>query len=86
MLFRSVAIVMQDTLGITPTSTRDTAENVDYTKGGAAFARLLRAVLALAGFDVKSIPRTQRGSGMKDLGPIIDAGLRLLRDPHLPRK
>jgi hypothetical protein len=84
ILAYKVAVVMQDFLGITPTSTRDTAQNVNFTKGGAAYARLLREVLDLAGFDVRSIRRKHRGLGDKDIGPLIDEGLRLLKDPSSP--
>lgn len=88
ILAYNVAIVMQDFLRITPTSTRDTAENVNFTKGGAVYARLLRGILDLAGFNVRSKPRKQSEQselGDKDLGRLIDAALRLLKDPSLPR-
>ena len=71
-----VAVVMQDILDVKPTATRDTAENVTCSRGGARYARLLRVVLALAENDPRTLP--------KDLGPIIDKGLFLLRDSSMP--
>jgi len=67
-----VARVFRDILQIKPTATRDDAENVTGTRGGAAYATALRATYAIAGLtQIK-------------LGPLIDVGLALLDDPELP--
>jgi len=67
-----VATVLRDIMGIVPTATRDDAANVTRGRGGATYAVVLRATLAVAGVtQVK-------------LGPLIDAGLASLADPDLP--
>lgn len=72
VLARNVALVFRDVLGVKPAATRDTAYQVTGKRGGAGYARVLRATLELAGW-----PNT-------DLGPVIDGGLDLLNDPELP--
>lgn len=67
-----VAVVLRDILKLKPASTRDTDINVTGKLGGAAYARTLRATLKVAG--VTHV----------DIGPLIDAGLRLLSDETLP--
>ena len=69
-----VAVVFRDILNVKPTSTSDKqlTPNMSTARGGAAYARVLRATLGAAGVT------------MYDAGPLITAGLRLLKDPNLP--
>lgn len=72
ILAYGVALVFRDILKLTPASSRDTADNITGERGGAAYARTLRATLKLAGV------------ASADIGPLIDAGLHLLSDGALP--
>ena len=69
-----VAVVFRDILKVKPTSTSDRqlTPNMSTARGGAAYARVLRATLKAAGVV------------NYDPGPLITAGLRLLKDPNLP--
>ena len=69
-----IAVVFRDILNVKPTSTSDKqlTANMSTARGGAAYARVLRATLKAAGVT------------MYDPGPLIAAGLRLLKDPNLP--
>lgn len=67
-----VAFVFKDILKITPTSTNAKQLKENKARGGAAYDRVLRATLKVAGVI------------NYDSGPLITAGLRLLRDPDLP--
>lgn len=69
-----VAVVFRDILKVKPTSTSDKqlTANMSTARGGAAYARVLRATLKAAG--VLNY----------DPGPLITAGLALLKDPNLP--
>jgi multidrug efflux pump subunit AcrA (membrane-fusion protein) len=73
VLAYDVACVFRDILKKRPKSTRDRAENITSKRGGAAYARVLRVTLKLAG--VANV----------DIGPLIDAGLHLLSDDALPQ-
>ena len=66
-----VAVVFRDILKHKPASTRNSI-NVTGKRHGAAYASVLQTTLQLAGWH------------NVDLGPLIDRGLRLLRDPGLP--
>jgi len=68
-----VAAVFRDILTLSPSATRDTAIAAKKSRGGAAYARVLRATLVAAGV-------TQN----VDIGPLIDSGRRLLADPEMP--
>lgn len=72
LLALDVALVFRDVLAITPAATRDMAATVTGERGGAGYARVLRATFKLAG-----VPQV-------DLGPLIDRGLQLLDDKDLP--
>jgi hypothetical protein len=65
-----VALVFRDILKLKPTSTRDTDLKLKPGGQGAAYARVLRRTLAVAGWP------------QADLGPVIDRGLVLLKDPR----
>jgi hypothetical protein len=69
-----VAVVFRDILKVKPTSTSDKqlTANMTTARGGAAYARVLRATLKAAGVV------------NYDQGPLITAGLALLKDPELP--
>ena len=67
-----VAVVFRDILKVTPTSTRAKQLKQINARGGAAYDRVLRATLKIAGVI------------NYDSGPLITAGLRLLNDPELP--
>lgn len=69
-----VAVVFRDILKVKATSTSDRqlTPNMSTARGGAAYARVLRATLKAAGVV------------NYDQGPLITAGLRLLKDPKLP--
>ena len=74
VLAYQVAVIFRDILNVMPTSTSDKqlTQNMTTARGGAAYARVLRATLKAAGVT------------MYDAGPLITAGLRLLKDPNLP--
>jgi len=74
VLAYQVAVVFRDILKIKPTSTseKQLTPNLYAARGGAAYARVLRATLKAAGV------------ADYDPGPLIAAGLRLLRDPSVP--
>ncbi|APW46667.1 hypothetical protein [Rhodoferax antarcticus] len=74
VLAYQVAAVFRDTLKVKPTSTSDKqlTANMSTARGGAAYARVLRATLKAAGVV------------NYDPGPLIAAGLTLLKDPNLP--
>lgn len=76
ILAYEVAVVFRDILKLKPTSTSDKqlTPNMSTARGGAAFARVLRATLQAAGVV------------NYDPGPLITAGLGLLKDPNLPSK
>ena len=69
VLAYQVAAVFQDILKIRPTATSDKSSNVTGKRGGAAYARVLRATLGLAGV-IEYDPK-----------PLISAGLETLLDP-----
>lgn len=62
------ARVFDQILEVVPTATRDDAVNINFSHGGAAYARVLRYALA------------QVGRPNVDIGPLVDEGLRLLDD------
>lgn len=68
-----VARVFVDILGTTPTATRDDAPHINFKRHGAAYARVLRSALAIA------------GRQNVDIAPLVDAGLSWLKDPSLPQ-
>jgi hypothetical protein len=72
VLAYQVAVVFRDLLKLVPTSTteRQLTQNMSTARGGAAYARTLRATLEVA--DVLNY----------DPGPLILAGLELLEDPQ----
>lgn len=72
VLAYQVAIVFRDILKKTPSSTRAKQLKDNKSRGGAAYDRVLRATLKAAGVT------------NYDSGPMITAGLRLLKDPNLP--
>lgn len=74
VLAYEVAVVFRDVLKVklSSTSEKQLTPNMSTGRGGAAYARVLRATLKVAG--VTSY----------DPGPLIKAGLRLLEDPVLP--
>lgn len=74
VLAYEVAVVFRDILNLMPTSTSDKqlTENMSTARGGAAYARVLRATLEAAGV----VNYNQ--------GPLIAAGLALLKDRDLP--
>ena len=74
VLAYQVAVVFRDTLKVKPTSTSDKqlTANMSTARGGAAYARVLRATLKAAGVV------------NYDPGPLVTAGLALLKDPDLP--
>ncbi|MBK7001821.1 MAG: hypothetical protein IPH35_18140 [Rhodoferax sp.] len=74
VLAYEVAVVFQDILKMKPSSTsaKQLTENNTTTRGGGAYARVLEATLKAAGVTDC------------DVGPLITAGLRLLKDPKLP--
>ena len=69
-----VAVVFRDILNVKPASTSDKqlTQNMSTARSGAAYARVLRATLKAAGVV------------NYDPGPLIEAGLRLLKDPSPP--
>lgn len=71
VLAYQVAVVFDDILHIKPTSTtpRQLTQNLSTARGGAAYASVLLATLNVAGV------------ANCDLGPLITAGLGLLKDP-----
>ena len=75
VLAYEVAVVFRDILNVKPTSTseKQLTPNMSTARGGAAYARVLRATLKAAGV------------AAYDPGPLITAGLRLLKDPNLPQ-
>ena len=72
VLAYQVAVVFRDILKVTPTFTRAKQLKQINARGGAAYDRVLRATLQIAGVI------------NYDSGPLIAAGLRLLKDPDLP--
>lgn len=72
VLAYQVAVVFRDILKKKPSSASEKSLNVTQKRGGAAYARVLRATLNLSGITDY------------DPGPLITAGLRLLNDPNLP--
>ena len=76
VLAYQVAVVFRDILKVEPPSTSDKqlTANMTTARGGAAYARVLRATLNAAGVT------------MYDPGTLIKAGLDLLKDPNLPSK
>lgn len=76
VLAYEVAVVFRDILKVKPPSTSDKqlTANMTTARGGAAYARVLRATLNAAGVT------------MYDPGTLIKAGLDLLNDPNLPSK
>ena len=74
VLAYEVAVVFRDILNVMPTSTSDKqlTANMSTARGGAAYARVLRATLKAAGVV------------NYDPGPLITAGLASLNDPDLP--
>ena len=73
ILAYQVAVVFRDILKMKPATTNAKQLKENKARGGAAYDRVLRATLKIAGvvdYDSK---------------PLITAGLRLLRDPELPR-
>lgn len=74
VLAYQVAVVFRDILNVKPTSTSDKqlTANASTGRGGAAYARVLRATLKAAAVV------------NYDQGPLISAGLALLKDPNLP--
>lgn len=73
ILALSVATVFEDVLKIAPAATRDTDNAITSARGGATYAKVLRATFEASGVYIR------------DLGPYIDAGRTLLDDPWLPR-
>jgi hypothetical protein len=76
ILAYDVARIMKDGLRIKPTMTRDDVLATG-ARGGAAYARLLRAVLAQAGYPAEHV---------ESLSAIMRKGIQLLRSPSLPRR
>lgn len=74
ILAYQVAVVFTDILKKTPSSARAEQLKEKNPRGGAAYDRVLRATLKAAGVT------------NYDSGPLITAGLRLLRDPDLPSR
>lgn len=74
VLAYQVAVVFRDILNVKPTFTseKQLTPNMSTARGGATYARVLRATLKAAGVT------------MYDAGPLITAGQRLLKDPNLP--
>jgi hypothetical protein len=72
VLAYQVALVFRDILKKMPSSTRAKQLKDNKSRGGAAYDRVLRATLKAAGVTDY------------DSGPLITAGLRLLKDPALP--
>jgi hypothetical protein len=74
VLAYQVAVVFRDILNLAPTSTseKQLTQNMSTARGGGAYASVLRATL--------------KASGVEDYdpGPLISAGLRLLKDTNLP--
>lgn len=64
-----VAIIL-DSLGLPTAPTRDTDENITGERGGAAYARLLRATLEMAGDSLPDDPR-----------PLLKTGLSIRDNP-----
>jgi hypothetical protein len=78
LLAYDVARILRDRLSIPPRLARDDLQkNDEAPRGGAAYARLLRKVFALA-----------KISTVEDLWPDMHSGIQLLRDPRgdNPRK
>lgn len=69
-----VAVVFTDILKKTPSSAKAKQLKENNPRGGAAYDRVLRATLKVAGVT------------NYDSGPLITAGLRLLKDPDLPSR
>ena len=69
-----VAVVSTDILKKTPSSAKAKQLKENNPRGGAAYDRVLRATLEAAGVTDY------------DSGPLITAGLRLLKDPDLPSR
>ena len=69
-----VAVIFTDILKKTPSSARAKQLKENNPRGGAAYDRVLRATLKAAGVTDY------------DSGPLITAGLRLLKDPDLPSR
>lgn len=74
VLAYEVAVVFIDILKKAPSSARANQLKENNPRGGAAYDRVLRATLKAAGIT------------NYDSGPLIVAGLRLLRDPVLPTR
>lgn len=72
ILAYQVALVFRDILKKMPSCTRAKQLKDNKSRGGAAYDRVLRATLSVAGVTDY------------DSGPLIAAGLRLLKDPNLP--
>lgn len=72
VLAYQVAVVFKDILKKTPSCTQAKQLKEVRSRGGAAYDRVLRATLKAAGVSDY------------DAGPLITAGLRLLKDPVLP--
>ena len=66
-----VARIMRDIMEIFPAGTRDNAENITGTNGGAAYARLLRKVAIVGDIELSN-----------DLYPLMKRALELLKNPH----
>lgn len=71
VLAYQVAVVFEEILKVKPmtTSTKQLTQNLSTARGGADFARVLHATLNVAGV------------ADCDMGPLITAGIRLLKDP-----
>jgi hypothetical protein len=72
ILAYQVAVVFRDILKKTPSSTKASQLKANKSRGGAAYDRVMRATLNIAGVT------------NYDAGPLIKAGLRLLTDTSLP--
>ena len=71
VLALEVALIFRNIMHLKPAATRPTAD-INGKRGGAAYAHVLVATLALVGREDA------------DLGPVIDSGLALLNDSTLP--
>ncbi len=78
ILAGQVALVFQDVLQLKPAATHDKADNVTTSRGGAAYARVLRTVFEMAGI------RNPANGTPLDLKHDIKDGLDLLRNPESP--
>jgi len=71
VLAYEVARVFEDVLGISPSTSRPDNPTVTARKGGALYGRVLAQTMKLAGRVSVSV------------GPMIDRGIKMLRDPDL---